>query len=91
MLIDDLKCSIEEYFDKKTENFNYYGDSQTENKVSTISNKALDKICAILDDADMEIDGVLEDFDSEAARQDEVRNIIDDMRTQDYLERSLGL
>lgn len=91
MLIDNLKDSIEDYFTKKTSNFNFYGSTQTEDRVNSISDEAVEMIFEILDSADNEIDRVLEDFDSEEERAREISNIMDDMRTQDYLERSLGL
>lgn len=91
MLIDTVKDTIEDYFSKKTDDFNYYGSTQTEDRVNSIADEAIEMIFEILDNADIEIDRVLETFNSEEERNKEISNIMDDMRTQDYLERSFEL
>lgn len=79
----DLRITIEKYFDKKLNEVNVPEalDSELWNMVEDLIDNVQEQVGKVENEIDMSI----EDFDY----KQEIQNIKDDMRTQDYLERDL--
>ena len=79
----DLRITIEKYFDKKLNEVNVPEalDSELWNMVEDLIDNVQEQVGKV----ESEIDMSIEDFDY----RQEIQNIKDDMRTQDYLERDL--
>jgi F0F1-type ATP synthase gamma subunit len=55
------------------------------NDIEDMTADAIENIDDLLNELDKNIDNTIENFD----REEEIKNIRDDIRTQDYLERNL--
>jgi hypothetical protein len=79
----DLRITIEKYFDKKLNEVNVPEalDSELWNMVEDLIDNVQEQVGKVENEIDMSI----EDFDY----KQEIQNIRDDIRTQDYLERDL--
>lgn len=79
----EVRTPIEKYFEEKL--YSASLPDSIDNDLWDMVEETIDKIHDMLHELDRNIDNNIKDFD----RKQEIENIRDDIKTQDYLERDL--
>lgn len=92
VLEEALADKIQTYFDNKVGDVNWYNNDVAKKDVEDYIRECINDCMYSIKSTDEQIDNYLEEFEEtygEKGREEERKLIIDDMRTQDYLEASL--
>ena len=90
-LKENVASMIRNHFDRKVQYVNWYFDFSAKEDVEDIAEECIDNILCLLNDCDEDIDNYMEEFNEthEREEKEELKLVMDDMRSQDEMEESL--
>lgn len=90
-LKEKIASTIRDHFDRKVQYVNWYFDFSAKEDVEDIAKDCIGDVLNLLDNCDEDIDNYMEEFNEthERERKEELKLVVDDMRSQDEMEESL--